>query len=125
MATLEEAVEAAAQAAHEANRAYCEALGDHSQLLWSAASDEQRESAREGVQNVLAGASPRASHQAWWERKHREGWTYGVLKDPILRTHPCCVPFDALPQELRMKDAIFVRVAGALLTALGHPPVFR
>jgi hypothetical protein len=40
---------ACARAAHEANRAYCLALGDETQAPWHDAPDWQKESAIEGV----------------------------------------------------------------------------
>ena len=53
-----------ASVCHEANRAYCLALGDDSQLPWSDAPDWQRESAVSGVVSVFNGhADPRASHE--------------------------------------------------------------
>lgn len=50
-------IEACAEAAHEANRVYCEAIGDQSQMPWRAAPGWQRESAKAGVEKVAAGAS--------------------------------------------------------------------
>ena len=38
-----------AKVAHEVNRAYCEALGDTSQLSWEDAPEWQKASARAGV----------------------------------------------------------------------------
>lgn len=46
-------VEACARAAHEANRAYCLALGDTSQLPWEEALGWQRDSAIKGVHKDL------------------------------------------------------------------------
>jgi hypothetical protein len=51
-------IEAAAEAAHEANRVYCAAIGDLSQPSWKDANDWQRDSARKGVAGALAGNSP-------------------------------------------------------------------
>lgn len=56
-------LEAAARAAHEANRAYCLALGDTSQPAWDDAPEWQRTSAMKGVEGALAGNSPRQSHE--------------------------------------------------------------
>ena len=55
-----------AKVCHEANRAYCEALGDHSQVPWEVAPAWQRESARMGVDFHLMGDfGPEASHISW------------------------------------------------------------
>lgn len=117
-----ECIEACARAAHEANVAYCLAIGDTSQVSWNEAPDWQRESCRKGVEGVLAGNGPEASHNAWLVEKHAQGWTYGVVKDPVKKTHPCFLPYDKLSEADRQKDAIFVAVVSAVARALGIPP---
>lgn len=98
-----------AQLAHEVNRAYCKALGDHSQVEWRDAPDWQQNSAIEGVEFVLANpkASASASHDNWLAQKIADGWVHGPEKDPAKKVHPCCVPYDELPLEQRVKDYLF------------------
>ena len=104
-----------AKVCHEANRAYCEALGDFSQPSWEAAPDWQRESARMGVDLHLSGDfGPEASHVAWMKHKLQEGWTYGPEKRPELKQHHCLVPFDQLPREQQAKDYIFRAIVHAM-----------
>lgn len=67
-------LEACARAAHEANRAYCVALGDDSQASWEDAPVWQRDSARNGVRGVLAGNTPEQSHESWLREKEATGW---------------------------------------------------
>lgn len=132
----DERIELIAECCHEVNRAYCEALGDGSQLPWRYAPDWQRASARDGVRFVLLGGhgggdpipGPEASHEYWMVRKLADGWRYGEVKDPEAKTHPCLVPYAELPPEQRAKDSIFLAVArlvdAALDTALtGAPPL--
>lgn len=106
-----------ARVCHEANRAYCAALGDHSQLAWEDAPEWQRASAIGGVGFIQENpdAPPSASHESWWAQKRADGWTYGPVKDADRKTHPCCVPYDELPVEQRAKDYIFGAIARALL----------
>ena len=111
--------EACARAAHEANRAYCIALGDMSQRPWDEAPDWQRSSALQGVDGVLAGNTPRQSHESWLAEKERTGWKHGPVKDPERKEHPCFVPYDELPIEQREKDGVFVGVVQAMARALG------
>ena len=40
-------------------------------------------------------------------QKTAEGWSWGPVKDPERKQHPCMVPYDQLPQEQRAKDYIF------------------
>lgn len=115
---LDTVIEACASAAHEANRAYCLALGDTSQPSWDAAPRWQRDSCIAGVAGVLNGNTPRQSHEGWLAHKTRDGWVYGAVKDPERKTHPCMVPYDELPEAQRQKDEIFVIVVHAVHRAL-------
>lgn len=111
---------ACAKAAHEANRIYCEAIGDFSQKRWDDAEEWQRQSAIAGVGVALAGATPEQQHLAWCESKWRNGWTAGSVKDPQAKTHPCLVPYSELPAAQRAKDSLYgsvVRAMAASLTA--------
>lgn len=107
--TADSMIERIAELAHEINRAYCKAIGDDSQLLWSEAPNWQRDSARTGVRAISEGkiTRPRESHESWLAEKEREGWRYGETKNPQLKTHPCILPFDQLPLEQRVKDHLF------------------
>lgn len=112
-------LKACARAAHEANRAYCEAIGDQSQVLWKEAPEWQRTSAVNGVRGVLAGNTPKQSHEGWLEEKRATGWKYGPIKDPEKKEHPCFVPYVELPPEQQAKDFLFVGVVKAMAAALG------
>jgi hypothetical protein len=106
-----------ARATHEVNRVYCWwALGDDSQTSWDEAPKWQQDSAVEGVRAILGGATttPEEQHQAWMKQKLSLGWTYGAVKDPIARTHPCLLPFADLPVEQQMKDTIFRAVVNGM-----------
>jgi len=105
-----------ARVCHEANRAYCATLGDYTQLLWSDAPDWQRDSCVAGVKAALANPeqTPESSHRGWMELKLAEGWRYGPVKDAEARTHPCMVAYEALPEEHRRKDTLFLAIVRAL-----------
>lgn len=104
--------EECAKAAHEVNRAYCQALGDNSQLPWDDAPEWQKTSARAGAFAVLNDwdRKPEDSHESWMAQKLAEGWTYGEVKDAKAKTHPCIVPFAELPREQQAKDYLFIAV---------------
>lgn len=106
---------ACARAAHEANRAYCIAIGDNSQVSWDEAPDWQRTSARNGVLGVLRGNTPEQSHESWLAEKKETGWSYGPVKSPEKKEHPCFVPYAELPTQQRQKDYIFVGVVQAMI----------
>lgn len=104
-----------AKVCHEVNRAYCQALGDHSQKPWLIAPQWQKDSAVAGVMlHMNANATPEASHVAWSKQKVADGWVYGETKDEVKKTHPCLVPFSKLPKEQQAKDFIFRAVVHAL-----------
>lgn len=109
-------VNSIARVCHEVNRAYCEALGDTSQLSWEDAPDWQKNSAVNGVKMHLANpdATPEQSHEAWLKEKDAAGWKYGAVKDPEKRQHPCFLPYAELPAEQKAKDYIFRGVVHAL-----------
>ena len=111
-------IEAAAEAAHETNRIYCTTIGDASQVPWKDAPEWQRKSAIEGVRTALAGATPEQQHEAWCESKRRDGWTLGATKDADAKTHPCLVPYTALPPEQRAKDSLYGAVVRGMVAAL-------
>lgn len=98
-----------AMVAHELNRAYCRSIGDDSQPAWDEAPEWQQKSAIAGVEMHLANpdATPEESHQSWLDEKEKAGWTYGETKDVEKKQHPCCLPYDELPQEQKVKDYLF------------------
>ncbi|KKK91689.1 hypothetical protein LCGC14_2710430 [marine sediment metagenome] len=106
-----------AKVAHEANKAYCETLGDNSQTPWEDAPDWQKDSAVNGVMSIQTGeiTKPEESHENWLKEKDKNGWIYGEVKDAELKTHPCITPFDKLPKEQQMKDHLFFQIVSTLL----------
>lgn len=106
-----------ARVCHEANRAYCESIGDTSQPSWNDAPDWQRKSAVYRVRAVYDGSvsQPSDSHTSWMTEKLRDGWRYGPTKDPESKLHPCLVSFSELPPEQQTKDHLFFAIAKVLL----------
>lgn len=108
-----EAIVMIASICYEANRRYCETMGDHSFKPWDEAPEWQKSTNAKGVTFHLTGLmagnepSPAASHDSWLEEKTREGWSYGPVKDAEAKTHPCFLPYEQLPAEQRQKDYIF------------------
>lgn len=109
--------EAIAEVCHEANRAYCNSLGDNSQKPWDEAPEWQKNSAINGVKfiNENRNAPPSASHESWLAEKLAQGWKYGLTKDEVKKEHPCCVPYDELPKEQKAKDYIFAAIVRTML----------
>jgi hypothetical protein len=108
-----EQIEAAAKAAHEANRHYCDNIGDSSQVPWDQAPEWQKASAIQGVIYAIDHHFPngKAMHENWMEGKLAQGWVYGEKKNGDLAvgplTHPCLVPYEQLPLDQQVKDDLF------------------
>jgi hypothetical protein len=109
--------EQVARVCHEVNKAYCQSLGDNSQPSWEQAPEWQRKSAINGVAfhviNPDAGAD--SSHKSWLAEKEKDGWAYGVVKNPDKKQHPCMVPFENLPVSQQAKDYIFRAIVHSIL----------
>lgn len=43
-------------------------------------------------------------HDVWAEGRLKDGWTYGKTRDDALKTHPCIVSFDDLPESEKDYD---------------------
>jgi len=106
-----------ARVAHQVNRAYCEALGDMSQLDWENAPAWQKSSAMNDVDfhRKNPNAGPSHSHEEWLKEKELNGWTYGPIKDEGKKEHPCFVQYEDLPVEQKAKDYIFRAIVHALV----------
>lgn len=105
-----------AMVAHQVNKAYCESIGDMSQVDWEDVPDWQHASAICGVEHAINSpdATPEDQHAAWLQHKEKEGWKYGPVKDADKKEHPCFVPYDQLPEAQRVKDRLFLAVCRAM-----------
>ena len=43
-------------------------------------------------------------HEVWAEIRIKQGWTYGEQRNDELKTHPCLVPYEELPEEEKEYD---------------------
>lgn len=116
------AVENAAIIAHEANRYYCQSLGDDSQPPWAEAAEWQQASVLAGVRNIVQNpaTAPGDSHQRWLEHKIADGWKLGPVKDPEKKEHPNMRPFEELNLNEQAKDHLYVAVVRSALKVYGQ-----
>ena len=110
-------VESVAAICHEANRRYCQELGDDSQKSWEEAPWWQKQSALAGVLFVMRnpGAPPSAAHDEWVKNRAAEGWKYGESKSEEMKIHPSMVAHDKLPKTQQLKDSLFRSIVLAIL----------
>lgn len=106
-----------AKVCHEANKAYCESIGDTTQVGWDEAPDWQKKSAVIGVNFHLNNPDAAASHshESWLKEKEVDGWKYGETKDVEKKEHPCFVPYEELPKTQQVKDYIFRSIVHAFI----------
>ena len=43
-------------------------------------------------------------HEVWAETRIKQGWKYGEWRNDELKTHPCLVPYEDLPEEEKEYD---------------------
>jgi len=43
-------------------------------------------------------------HEVWAETRINQGWTYGEQRNDELKTHPCLIPYEELPEEEKEFD---------------------
>ena len=92
---------------HQVNKSICEAVGDYSQPEWDAAEQWQKDATLMSVQFALEhpDATPKDQHDQWLDAKLADGWVFGEEKNTELKTHPCLVDFNELPEHQRVKDS--------------------
>lgn len=120
MLSKQEVINKTAEICHEQNKAFCEPIGDYSQLPWKLAEPWQREAALEQVTVHFESGpiSAGQSHTEWMKQKQADGWVHGNVKDGELKTHPDLVPFEELDFNAKVKDYIFNYTCRAVEQAL-------
>jgi hypothetical protein len=105
-----------ARICHEANKAYCDSMGDYSQLPWLKAPEWQVASIVNGVKFHLENPSvtPEDSHNSWMKEKLRDGWVYGAFKNSATKTHPNIRPYNELSEEQKIKDSMFKSIVDSM-----------
>ena len=43
-------------------------------------------------------------HEVWAQNRISQGWKYGSRRDDALKTHPCLVPYEELPEQEKQYD---------------------
>lgn len=103
-------IKALSRIVHEANKAFCESLGDTSQKPWNEAPGYNHTSAMAGIKAVWdnPGITPAQIHDVWMDQKIADGWSYGETKDKEKKTHPSIIPYDQLSDCEKYKDYLVI-----------------
>lgn len=60
------------------------------------------------------------THEIWASERLAQGWKYGPARDDKTKTHPCLVPYAALPESEREFDRMTALGALKAIVALGY-----
>ena len=58
-------------------------------------------------------------HERWLRREIKTGWRYGDPRDDVRRLHPCVLPWEELPEDVRDKDRMIVTELPKIVAAAG------
>lgn len=105
-----------AAATHGAVREWNRTKGETDQVDWDVTPSDIKRSAIDGVRYALGDAAitPEMSHRRWVDRKLAEGWKRGMIRSHQGKTHPNLVPWNELPPDERVKDALFIAIVRAI-----------
>ena len=59
-------------------------------------------------------------HEVWAKSRMEQGWTYGTERSDLLKTHPCLIPYEKLPEEEKQYDRDTAVVTVKLLMKMGY-----
>lgn len=48
--------------------------------------------------NELSEAMAKNVHEVWARSRYAQGWTFGSERSDSLKTHPCLIPYEELPE---------------------------
>ena len=58
-------------------------------------------------------------HEVWAQSRMEQGWTYGEKRDDTLKTHPCLVAYEDLPEIEKAYDRDIALGTLKLISKLG------
>lgn len=69
--------------------------------------------------NVLIEQMAKNVHEVWAQSRIKQGWTYGEERSDALKTHPCLVPYEELPEVEKAYDRDTALGTLRMITKLG------
>ena len=69
--------------------------------------------------NALVEEMARNVHDVWALNRMKQGWTYGEERSDALKTNPCLVPYEDLPDAEKAYDRDTALETLKLITKLG------
>ena len=59
-------------------------------------------------------------HEVWAQTRMSQGWHYGETRNDELKTHPCLIPYEELPEEEKIYDRNTCTETLKLIIKLGY-----
>lgn len=73
----------------------------------------------QSIQNDIELIS-RYIHESWGHERNLQGWKYGEVYNAELKTHPCLIEYDKLPESEKDIDRATVSQTIKMLLYLGY-----
>ena len=45
-------------------------------------------------------------HEVWAAGRVKDGWTYGMVRDDVKKTHPCLIPYEELTETIHLAPMV-------------------
>jgi hypothetical protein len=87
---------------------------------WESLSSVTQRTKLRQVAHVInhADITPAEQHAEWHRAQLERGWTYGPGYDPEERTDPHCLPYEQLPLQQRINEAMYRAIILAVFETL-------
>lgn len=69
--------------------------------------------------NVLVEQIAKNVHEVWAQSRINQGWIYGKERNDFLKTHPCLIPYENLPEVEKDYDRDTALCTLKLISKLG------
>lgn len=60
------------------------------------------------------------THDVWAKQRFEDAWVYGPCRDDVLKTNPCLVPYEELPESEKRYDRVVAEQTVKTILALGY-----
>jgi len=105
-----------AMVCHESLNAYCKAKGDPTYKPWNELDEKTIQITVSGVTDIRKDPTITAKQhfENWKNKKIKQGWIYGKIKDRDKKEHPNIIDYEKLPEDQRTKDILFINIVRAM-----------